>query len=57
VVTIVDLRINGFTVYFELQFKLQKPAEARGWVTDVRQPSVTSGNYSVRIDEHRLQVW
>jgi hypothetical protein len=56
-VTFVDLRINGCTVYFEIQFKLQKPVETRGWVADVGQPSVTSGNYSVRIDEHRLKIW
>jgi hypothetical protein len=56
-VTFLDLHINGCTVYFVLQFKLQKPAEASGWVTDVGQPSVMSGKYSVRIDEHRLQMW
>jgi hypothetical protein len=56
-VTFVDLRINGFTVYFELQFKLQKPAETLGRVNDVGQASVTSVNYSVRIDEHRLNIW
>jgi hypothetical protein len=56
-VTFVDLRINGCVVYIEIQFKLQKPSEAHPWVTEVRQLSVTSGNYSVRIDEHRLQMW
>jgi hypothetical protein len=56
-VTLVDLHINGFIVYLELQFKLQKPAEVLGWVTDVGQASVTSVNYAVRTDEHKLQMW
>jgi hypothetical protein len=52
-VTIVDLRINGRTVYFEIQRRLQKSAEAGGQVSQPRQLSLMSGTFSVHVEKRK----
>jgi hypothetical protein len=57
-VSIVDLRINGFTVYFVLQFKLQKTGRST-WLGYRCQTALCYvwKLFGIQIDEHRLQVW